>query len=330
MHYFKFLIRDLEAKGHHFYITARDKEVVHSLLDAFNIKYTGRGKGASSLAGKILYLIRADLFLLSRAIKFKPDLFLSFASPYAAHVSRLLGKPHIALTDTENAPLGILSFAPFTKHILTPVSFEKDFGKKHIRFNSFMELSYLHPDHFKPDSSLLKKYGLTKAFVIIRFVSWDANHDIKQTGFRAEDKIRLVRFLEKTHRVIISSESALPGELEKYRAMIRPEDIHSLLYHADLYIGEGATMASEAAMLGTPAIYVNTLTAGTIKEQGKAGLVFRLTDYNAIEGKIIEINPELPTGKFKKLRDKLLIDKINLSKYLTNFVEGYPGSIKQL
>jgi predicted glycosyltransferase len=33
-----------------------------------------------------------------------------------------------------------------------------------------------------------------------------------------------------------------------------------------MYIGEGATMASEAAMLGTPAIYYNSLEVSTIKK----------------------------------------------------------------
>ncbi len=35
-----------------------------------------------------------------------------------------------------------------------------------------------------------------------------------------------------------------------------------LLAYATLFIGEGATMASECAVLGTPAIYVNSLQLG--------------------------------------------------------------------
>ena len=46
------------------------------------------------------------------------------------------------------------------------------------------------------------------------------------------------------------------------------------VYQLDLYIGEGATMASECAMLGTPAMYINTLGAGTLEEQEKYGLIF--------------------------------------------------------
>ena len=35
--------------------------------------------------------------------------------------------------------------------------------------------------------------------------------------------------------------------------------MHNALKYASLFVGEGATMASECAILGTPAIYVNSL-----------------------------------------------------------------------
>ena len=81
-------------------------------------------------------------------------------------------------------------------------------------------------------------------------------------------------------KVIISSEGELPVELEKYRVKISPERMHDLLSFASLYIGEGATTASECAMLGTPAIYVNVLDAGTLQEQENLGLLFSFRNEN--------------------------------------------------
>ena len=120
----------------------------------------GRGKGRKSLIGKLFYLINADfqLFKLSRI--FKPDLYLSFASPYAGHVSFLIGKPHISLTDTEHAKLGIISFLPFSDVVLTPEAFNIDLGNRHLRFNGFMEQCYLQKDYFKPNNMILKKLNL--------------------------------------------------------------------------------------------------------------------------------------------------------------------------
>ena len=129
VHYFKNFIKIMEGKGHEFLITARDKEITHDLLKFYKINYISRGKGKGNLFGKIIYAFKADHTIYKLSKKWKPDVFLSFGSPYAAHVSKILGKPHIALTDTEHAFLGLLAFVPFTKVILTPDCFKKDLGK---------------------------------------------------------------------------------------------------------------------------------------------------------------------------------------------------------
>jgi hypothetical protein len=56
---------------------------------------------------------------------------------------------------------------------------------------------------------------------------------------------------------------------------VAPEKIHDLLYYASLYVGEGATMATEAGLLGTPAVYVSSLvgTMGNYEELARYGLV---------------------------------------------------------
>ena len=75
--------------------------------------------------------------------------------------------------------------------------------------------------------------------------------------------------------------------LEKYKIPIPPERMHDALYYSSLYIGEGATMASECAVLGTPAIYANNLSAGTLEEQrSKYGLVFYCKNSNEIIGEV--------------------------------------------
>ena len=162
VHYFRNFIMIMQNKGHDFFISARNKEVSQTLLVNYNIPYFDRGKGSNNISGKIAYIFKADWTIYKKARFFKPDLFLSFASPYAAHVAKILGKPHISFTDTENARLGILSFAPFTDCIITPESFKGNFGSKHVRFNGFMELCYLHPQYFKPNQSVLPELGLVR------------------------------------------------------------------------------------------------------------------------------------------------------------------------
>jgi uncharacterized protein len=329
VHYFRNFIEIMQCKGHDFFISARNKEVSQILLEKYNIPYFSRGKGSNNIVGKLAYLLRADLLLYRKAHYFNPDLFLSFASPYAAHIAKLLGKPHISLTDTENAKLGILSFAPFTDCILTPASFQKDFGMKHIRFNGFMELCYLHPNYFTPDPAIIQTLGITEKerYAFLRFVSWSANHDIGHSGIPDQSKIDLVRELSKRARIYISSEGKIPMELERYKINVSPERIHDVLSNASIYIGEGATMASECAMLGTPAIYVNTLSSGTLAKQQNYGLLLGYRNFDGVLSKAIELlNISEPHTAFQLLRQQMLNDSIDVTAFLVWFIENYPDS----
>ncbi len=331
VHYFKNFIKLMQEKGHEFFVSSRDKEVSLTLLDKYNIPYFNRGRGSSDIPGKVIYLIKADWILYNKAKEFNPNVFLSFASPYAAQASRLLGKPHISFTDTEKAKLGILSFAPFTECIVTPGSFQKDFGLKHIRFDGFMELSYLNPNYFIPDQNVLGELGIdaNEPFSLLRFVSWGANHDIGQSGIPDKVKAELVFKISRRMKVFISAEGPLPAAIRKFKIKISPEKIHDLLAFASLYVGEGATMASECAMLGTPAIYVNTLTAGTIEKQENYGLLTHHGNFDKVLEKTFEILDMADReDEFQRRRNKMLFDQIDVTAFMVWFIENYPDSFR--
>jgi predicted glycosyltransferase len=275
VHYFKSLIKRLQAQGHTALVFARDKECTHELLQSEGISFISRGKGSTSLIGKLLYIIQTDLALFFRLLGKRKDVFIGFASPYAAHTAWIFRKKSITIDDTDKATLSHRLYLPFTSVALTPVFFEKDLGKKHLRFNSFMELAYLHPEVFRPTDDAFKILGIepNTPYAIVRFVSWGANHDVGQRGMSTEEKRSVIDLLSSRYRVFISSEGDLPIDLQPLRLRIRASELHMVLNRAQLYVGEGATMAAEACMLGVPAIYTNTLTAGTLHEMEKRGLL---------------------------------------------------------
>lgn len=330
VHYFRNFIKIMSAKGHEFFISARDKDVTHQLLNYYNLKYISKGKGAKSIPGKILNIISTDLKLFYYAVKFKPDLFLSFGSPYAAHVSKILNKPHIVFDDTDHAKYEHLMYVPFTDVILTPYFFNKNFGKKHLYFDSYIELCYLNPKYFNPDINIKAKLGLKnhEEFIILRFVSWGASHDIGQKGLSAETKMKIIRLLEEKYTVFISSEKPLPENLKKYNLNIAPSELHSVLAAATLYIGEGSTTASECSILGTPNIYINSLLAGQCKEQEeKYGLCYNLKNEDGVLELIKDlISRENIQAEWQNKRMKMLEDKIDPTALMVWFVENYPQS----
>jgi uncharacterized protein len=331
VHYFRNFIGVMTQNGHEILVTSRDKEVTFDLLRKYNIPFTSRGKGGTGFFGKILYIFWADMKLIRLGLRFKPDVLFSFASTYAAHASFVLHKPHIAFDDTEHSKYEIFLYKPFTKTILNPYCFKKDFGDKQIRFKGFMELSYLHPKYFNPDGNVLQELKLKESerFILLRFVSWNAGHDIGEAGFSSDVKLKLVSELSKRIKVFISSEGSLPKEIEQFRLPVSPEQLHEVLYNSALYIGEGATTASECAMIGTPAIYVNSLTAGTLEEQEKLGLLFGFRNSVGVLEKAHEI---LNTYDFKSKnrirRNDMLKKTIDVTGFMVWFVENYPLSMK--
>ncbi len=221
---------------------------------------------------------------------------------------------------------------PFADVICTPSCFKKDLGKKQIRYNGYHELAYLHPDYFKPDPSVLDELGLKKddKFVIVRFVAWQASHDIGHCGFNMEAKRKLVKELGKYARVFITSESPLPEEFKKYGIKIPPERIHDLLYYATMYIGEGATMATEAAILGTPSIYVSSFwdSMGNFNElEEQYGLIYNFKEPEPAIQKVIELLQQQDLKQeWAKKRERLLKDKIDVTQFMMEFIENYPES----
>lgn len=336
IHYFRNFMMIMRAKGHEFAFVARDKEVLQTLLKHYNIPFTSRGKGKKSLIGKLFYILYADYIIYKVAKKFIPDLFLSFGSTYAAHISKVFRKPHIALDDTENANLELLMYSPFSDVILNPSCFWKKFSDKQLFFQSYMELFYLHPNYFSPDKSILNDLNVlgNEKYVIIRFVSWQANHDMGHTGISIRNKIKAVNEFSKYAKVFITSEGPLSEEIEKYRIKISPEKIHHALAFASLLYGESATMASEAAVLGTPAIYIDNSGRGyTNEEELKYNLVFNYTESPADqENSILKGVELLKQANLKSIciqqRTKLLNDKIDGTSFLVWFIENYPQSEK--
>ena len=327
VHLFKNFVWEMERKGHKVLITASEKEMSYKLLDLYGFHYIRLGRYGVSLTEKLMKMPVLDFKMYNAVKSFRPDIFIGVSSIRNAHVSKLMGKSCIALDDTEHAIWGRILYLPFTNVVLTPSCFKKDLGKKQIRYNGYKELAYLHPKYFKPDSSVLDKLGLGKneRFIVLRFVSWDAIHDLGQCGI--ENRIDFVRKLEKYGRVLITSEGTLEKALEKNRITLSPEKFHDLLWYATLYLGEGATIATESAILGTPSIYISSLagTMGNFDElEQKYGLIYSFASSDDALKKATELL-QIPNVKedWRMKRDIMLRDKIDVTEFMVWFIENY-------
>jgi predicted glycosyltransferase len=241
-------------------------------------------------------------------------------------------KPNIVLTDTEHSIKAHTYLTnPFSDVFLTPVVYYNDLGEKQIRFNNIMESLYLHEDFFKPSISVYEylKIEPETNYVILRFVAWNAFHDVNQKGIDLQTKLQLIKLLEPHYKIFISNEGKIEKELENYELVIPPHMMHDVLNFANLFIGESGTMASECAYLGTPTVYVNSLPLmGYLELEEKHGL---LRHFNNTDGLISYVKEQL---KNKDNIKKISLNKsgvfkknfINTTRFLVWFIENYPAS----
>lgn len=330
-HQFRALITQLQERGHVVKTLAIDKDRSVELLNKFGIEYELIASSTgSNVFQKAFYFVLTSFRIFRAAWRFKPDLFLGRASPMMALNSFLFRREHLVYDDTERCWTGIVSCLLFSDKIVTPMRFRLSLGKKHIRLPAFKELFYLHPKYFTPKPEVLAEVGVKpeEVFSVVRFVAWKASHDVGYGGYSHAAKLELIRTLEKYGRVLISSEEKLPADLAAYQIKLPVEKIHHLLYYAAVCIGEGATMASEAAMLGTHALFVSPLTAGSLDEQEERyGLVYNFSSKNRFEearqkaDQLLK-NPGLREwGKSK--RERLLKDTVDINSVFLSLIEQY-------
>ena len=80
-------------------------------------------------------------------------------------------------------------------------------------------------------------------------------------------------------------------------------------------------MASEAAILGTPSIYLNTLNVGYLDELSELyGIVLIPNNEEEIFNMIEEVSKK-SEEYFKQVRQEILSKNVNLTKYLIQFLE---------
>lgn len=335
VHNFRHVIRALGRDGHNITIAAARKDVALALLDVYGLDYTILYDNLNpGMLSKMIMFVRGGIRLYLLARRSRPDLFVSRLSPVSGIVSRLSMRPHIGLDDTEHALLEHLLACPTTDVILTPDCYREELGNKQVRFDGYKELAYLHPSYYMPRTEVLETLGISpgERFIVVRLISWGASHDAGHHGIM--DRQRIIRELGHYGRVLISSEGPVDEELKNYVVTVPPEQIHDLLYHASLFVGEGATMAAEAALLGTPSIYVSSLAGlmGNLEElEKKYGLIYSFNRDEMAISKAIELLKD--PGSKKEWRDKkcrLYNEKIDVTAFLVWFIEHYPESREKM
>jgi predicted glycosyltransferase len=318
----------MEQRGHEFLLTARDKDCTLELLRAYQLPHLVLSRQARGVVQLTAELVLRTQKVWRQARAFRPDYLLGIMGPSIALAGKLQSSKTVIFYDTEMAWITNWFAYPLADAVCTPDCYQQPVRGRHILYPGYQELAYLHPKRFTPDERVLEEYGLSvdEPIFIVRFVSWKASHDIKESGLSLEGKRRLVAMLSHRGRVLVSSESPLPKDLEPYRFSLPVEHIHHVLAFANLLVGESATMASEAAVLGTHAVFVSKTGRGyTDEQQDRYGLVHNFTYLQEDEAlKLVErlaAQDNLKADSARR-RAKLLEEKIDVTGWMIELLES--------
>ena len=305
--FFKRPIERLLERGDDVQILSRHKDIACDLLDDFGFSHlpvSGAGAGKAALARE---LFMRD-FKINRVVRnFRPNILVGFGGVAISHVGKLTGTPSISFYDSENASLQTRLTWPFISHLYVPKAYAGPTPEGRTTFlEGTKELSFLHPSAFKPDWQTALNAGLDpeRDNFFVRIVQWRANHDIGKTGWTPELLRAVIARLSTRGAVHLSSESRIAEDLEPYRYCGPQTAVHHLIGHCRLLVGESATMASEAAVLGVPAIYAGRDFPGYVQELERAGLVQNIVDVNdASIAAAIEASLATPAAEIRSVRD---------------------------
>ena len=321
-HFFKNAIENLSRAGHTTLITASSKECTKEILECSRVEYElidGTHDGRILNMGKVL--IARDFRLRSYVQQEKPDVLVAIGGTFVAHVGRMTQSRSVVFYDTAEAWLQNLITYPFVHRLVVPHFYDGWTPKARTkRYRGCHELSYLAPEYFRPSREKAINAGLDPKMptLLLRLVSWQANHDVGRCGLSEEFVYSLVNALKGRAKVLISSETPLPRRLEKYRYTGPSSDIHHLMAFTSGMIGESATMASESAVLGVPALLIGpSERCYTSWLEETYGLVCSaeqpvLQDVLAIADRWIKQGTE----EFSKARIRLLEDTVDVTSMI--------------
>ena len=324
VHFFRCAISEFQKQGHQVAVTARQKDVTISLLENFGIPFTVLSEVGQGRAGLLRELLVRDWRLWKFCRKFKPDVLTGISGVFIAHVGWLLGKPSVIWDDTEHQKQAHLITWPLATAIYSPDCYLKSPITKQTLYPGCHELAYLHPNRFTPDADIVRSLGIdpTEKYCIVRFISWGAHHDVGQHGLEDERKLDFIKTIEKHARPYITSEGPLPESLKPYQLRIPPHQLLHVLGFASLCIAEGATVASEAALLKVPAVYINTLTGGTLQRLEKFGLLQHTTSHQeALQLSLEHLTQPEKREKFLLAHQQMMADRIDVTEYIIDTVE---------
>jgi uncharacterized protein len=332
VHLFRNAAKQWIEQGRQVIVAARMRDMIPSLLTAYGIAYEYASTPRPGRLGLAVELIEHDWNILKLTRKHRADVLIG-TSPSIGHVSKATRARSILFDedDPDYQKDFVWLAYPFADTIVVPAGVRGKRTAKYVEHDSYHELAYLHPNHFKPDPSVLKLLGVQEdePFFILRMVAFKAHHDYGHSGLSYQVKRQLIQLLSQHGKVFITAEGDLPAEFQPFQINIPAHQIHNALGFARMLICDSQTMTIEAAVLGTPAIRCNTFVGrcSVIEElQNRYGLTYGFlpTEEDQMLQFITDcLHDNNLRQTWQARRQRMLEEKIDFAAWMVEFVNQF-------
>jgi predicted glycosyltransferase len=241
------------GRGVEVVITCRDYMHVADMLELYGVPYRCVGKYGVSLYEKLVYGLERQRALAEVAMEV--DAMVSFPSPDAARVVFGLGKPLVVLNDTPHAHHVNRLVIPLSDVLVAPAATPEEAWRGYcprrvVTFDGVFE--YMWTSRFAPNPDVVRKLGLSPGgYVVFRpeeahaaYYRWDY----------AELRRRLVEEARRLGYVVVNIPRYPDQIMDGVVNLTKAVDHLQLAYFSAGVVTGGASMATEAALLGVPAL----------------------------------------------------------------------------
>jgi predicted glycosyltransferase len=276
--FFRPIIHQLETRGYHVLLTARDCFQVCDLAEQLHLdcKPTGRHYGKHRIM-KLLGLGIRTLQLLPLAWRARPALAVSHGSRSQLVAAKLLSIPTLLIADYEFAKIWAVVRPSWA---MTPTMIPNDAmkldGDRILKYPGIKEDVYV--PSFRPQEGIRQELGITESEVLVtmRPPASEAHYHSPASDKLFQATIAHLAGMPEVRMVVLPRTpkqgqeiTAAWSELCSSRKLFIPErvvDGLNLIWYSDLVISGGGTMNREAAALGVPVYSIFRGTIGAVDQ----------------------------------------------------------------
>lgn len=236
-------IQRLRAQGHDVHVFVREHRSTTDVLKKTGHEYELLAHEASSTVSLVAGHAAFEARLARAAYNRDIDVLTSIGGRAITHVAPLVGADSVVFADWTFGPVDV-AVAHLADAVYAPAFADTPSGI--TTYIGFHELSYLHPEYFEPEPEIVSELGI------------DPDAPFVVVGFEAVDEAASRRICGAIpdQMAVVPSHETDPLPVSTDTPSVSHTQIFDVLAVADCYIGDSGTMATEAAVLGTPAIRV--------------------------------------------------------------------------